>query len=183
MTCRWCRNFFVARADARFCSVACRVAAHRAMPPEEMINANRWLRHEAKRPITVAGASGSSTNSVTWSDWVSAQDSMAGDGLGFALGDGFSCIDLDHCFENGELASWAVPIVAAARGTFMEISISGNGLHIFGTGFFGRGRRIGNVEVYSEGRFMTVSLRRFRRSPLRLLDLSPAVAVALAGAE
>lgn len=104
-----------------------------------------------------------------------AADSDAGDGLGFALGDGVACIDLDHCLVDGVLADWAAPVVDACRGTYMEISPSGDGLHIFGFAHVGKGRKRGGLEVYDRGRYMTVTMRRYKRAPLVLRDLSEVV--------
>ncbi len=173
MTCRWCATDFAARSDAAYCSTKCRVAAHRARPPEEMAAARRWLRHRSKIPITHDNRPAASTHQWSWCSYDKAAASEHGDGLGFALGDGFAAIDLDHCLVDGKLEPWAAPIVKAARGTYMEISISGTGLHIFGFGRLARGVNLGGVEAYSGGRYMTVSLRRFRRAPLVLKDLQP----------
>lgn len=176
MRCAWCSRVFAGRADARFCSGRCRVASHRADVPLEMRRLRRWLRHEAKRPISVTGGPASSTNSHTWSSFERANSARIGDGLGFALGDGVACIDLDHCLSDGVLADWAAPIVAACQGTYIEVSPSGEGLHIFGFAVVGRGRRRAGVEVYDRGRYMTVTKRRFRRAPLVLRDISAVVA-------
>ena len=175
MSCAWCGADFAARADARFCSGRCRVAAHRADVPAELRERDRWLRHDAKRPIQVNGRAASSTDPATWTTYADADASEVGDGLGFALGDGVACIDLDHCLDDGVLADWAAPIVAACRGTYMEVSPSGHGLHIWGHAEVGKGRKLGGVEVYDRGRYMTVTKRRFGRSPLRLLDIQAQV--------
>ena len=92
------------------------------------------------------------------------------------MGDGVACIDLDHCLRDGVLAEWAAPIVEACRGTYIEVSPSGDGLHIFGFAVVGQGRRRAGVEVYDRGRYMTVTKRRFRRAPLVLRDISEVVA-------
>lgn len=173
ISCRWCSECFSARADARFCSIRCRVAFHRAEPPSQMAAADRWLRHKSKVPITYDGRPAGSTHSWSWCSYDLAAASSVGDGLGFALGDGFAAIDLDHCLIDGVLQDWAEPIVSAARGTYMEISISGSGLHIFGFGNLRSGFRKDGIEAYSSGRYMTVSLRRFRRAPLVLKDIQP----------
>ena len=177
MRCSWCATNFSGRSHAQFCSTKCRVAAHRAQPPADLAARNRWLRHDRKRPIQANGAPASSTDERTWTTYDRARSSNAGDGLGFALGDGIACIDLDHCLIDGVLADWAVPIVRACRGTYMEISPSGDGLHIFGYATVGTGRRRGGIEVYDRDRYMTVTMRRYKRAPLVLRDLSDVVAV------
>lgn len=177
MTCSWCGADFAARAGARFCSSRCRVGSHRAAPPPELVALPRWVRHRAKRPITAWGSSASSTDPRTWSTFDRAAASSHGDGLGFVLAaDGIACIDLDHCIVDGVLTSQAQAVVDACRGTYIEVSPSGTGLHIFGLAEVGRGRIGGWFEVYDRGRYMTVTGRRWRRAPLRLADISAAIA-------
>lgn len=53
-----------------------------------------------------------------------AEQSTAGDGLGFAFGGRFACIDLDNCYDScGHLADWAqmLPMLIAGK-TWIEIS-------------------------------------------------------------
>ena len=176
MRCSWCATNFSGRRHAQFCSTKCRVAAHRAQPPADLAARDRWLRHDRKRPIQANGAPASSTDERTWTSYDRARSSDVGDGLGFALGDGVACIDLDHCLVDGVLADWAKPIVRACRGTYMEISPSGDGLHIFGFADVGKGRRRDGIEVYDRDRYMTVTMRRYKRAPLVLRDLSEVVA-------
>lgn len=183
----------LARADARFCSSACRVAVHRASKrapfPAEMMAADRWLRWRpvrrgervTKKPITVAGRAASSTDPSTWAAHRDAAASTAGAGLGFALGGGIGCIDLDHCIRpDGSIEPWAERILAACPRTFMEVSQSGTGIHIFGLLPEAPGRNLRSrgveVEVYSTGRFMAVTGDRFRGAPATLADLTEVIA-------
>lgn len=183
----------LARADARFCSGACRVAAHRAAKsarfPAEMTARDRWMRYRLQRrgakitkvPTTTAGRNASSTDPSTWTTFADAKASKVGAGLGFALGDGIGCIDLDDCIdEHGNVADWARRIIDLAPRTFMEVSQSGRGIHIFGLLPERGGRNLRSqgvtVEVYSTGRFIAVTGRRFERTPLELSDLSGVVA-------
>ena len=149
-----------------------------------MTEKHRWVRRTAsKRPVTVGGKAASSTSADTWSAYSAAAASKAGVGLGFVLGDGVGCIDLDHCFEDGKLVSWAQEIVDRCPETFMEVSQSGEGLHIFGLLPEGGGRNIrgggSNVEFYSVGRYIAVTGDRFNGSPSKLADLSGVVASVL----
>ncbi|QUW18883.1 bifunctional DNA primase/polymerase [Agrococcus sp. Marseille-Q4369] len=186
----------LARSDARFCSGACRVAAHRASKrapfPAEMVAADRWMRWRpvrrgdrwTKKPVTVAGRAASSTDPSTWASFEAAKRSSEGAGLGFALGDGVGCIDLDHCIRpDGSLERWAERIINACPPTFMEVSQSGTGIHIFGLLPEAPGRNFRSagveLEVYSTGRFMAVTGERFRDAPLGLADLSEVLASAL----
>ncbi|MGC5078473.1 hypothetical protein [Agrococcus sp. DT81.2] len=183
----------LARAGARFCTTACRVYWHRAQKrvglPLEMTTRDRWMRwvlvnrgkKPTKRPVTCAGRSASSTNPATWTSYGEALASPVGLGLGFALGEGIGCIDLDGCIRpDGSLEAWAEPVVAAAAGTFMEVSQSGTGIHIFGLLEEAPGRNLRSVgttvEVYSAGRYIAVTGKRFRGAPARLADISGVVA-------
>lgn len=150
-----------------------------------MVERDRWMRWApqerrgkvTKRPITAGGRSASSTDSRTWCSYQVARSSKAGAGLGFALGDGIGCIDLDGCIRaDGTLEPWAEEILDRCPATFVEVSQSGAGLHIFGLLPEGRGRNLRSsgldVEVYSTGRFMAVTGRRFRGASTRLADIT-----------
>ena len=157
----------------RYCSARCRVAAHRARHrlPRELTERARWVRHEAKRPITVDGRPASSTNPATWSTYSEAARSKAGDGLGFVLGAGIACLDLDNCLDGrGRPDARARAILARVPGAYVEVSPSGRGLHVWGTAPEQRGRRYEGYEVYSTGRYITVTGRVYQ--PGRLVDLS-----------
>lgn len=164
------------RNGAATCSTRCRVAKSRVKYPSEMMSLNCWLRHSNKVPLTVHNFPASSTNPRSWSPFDRAQDSTVGDGLGFALnGEGIACIDLDHCLIDGVLLDWAQSIVDQCKGTFIEVSRSGTGLHIFGHATVGAGRRRDGVEVYDRGRFIAVTGRRWNRCPLVLSDISSVI--------
>lgn len=75
--------------------------------------------------------------------------------MGFMLGDGFACLDLDKCFDSrGNLSRLAEMVVANNPGAFIERSMSGSGLHVFGRLPSRRGRRVPGMEIYSNARFI-----------------------------
>ncbi|WSL49990.1 bifunctional DNA primase/polymerase [Streptomyces sp. NBC_01267] len=166
------------------------MASHRADKkrtfPNELVNRDRWVRRAAdKRPLTVAGMAASSTDARTWGTYRDAAASSAGVGLGFVLSDvdDVVCIDLDHCLEQltGRLTPWAAAIVRDAGTTYVEVSPSGDGLHIWGRADVRQGRRIRRpdgtaVEIYGTGRYITMTGRRHGSSPSILADLSAVVA-------
>ncbi|WP_431784342.1 bifunctional DNA primase/polymerase [Streptomyces chumphonensis] len=171
-----------ARADARYCSGRCRTAACRARRtiPAELTGRARWVRRSARKvPLTPGGAVASSTDPATWSRYRDAAASSAGVGLGFVLdGDGIVCLDLDHCLDSdGELLPWAQRVLDAVPATWVERSVSGRGIHIWGRGSLpgGAGRRLalgsGSVELYSTGRFIAVTGRTWGGTPRRLGDV------------
>lgn len=171
----------LARSDARFCSTRCRVAFHRAgRLPAELSEHPRWVRWRpvrrldrvTKMPVTVSGRPASSTASSTWSTYAAARASKAGVGLGYVLGDGIGCIDLDHVISDGQLDPAAAALIASWPATYTEVSPSGDGLHLW---FLmdeapGKVRTVNgvSVETYSRGRYMTVTGRRWPGTPFGL---------------
>lgn len=137
-----------------------------------MTAAERWVRRSAtKVPLTVTGAAASSTNPDTWSSYAAATASSAGVGLGFMLGDGFACIDLDHCLIDGVPSEAAAKFLEQFPGSHVEISPSGDGLHIWGTSDERPGTVLTQddglrVERYSTGRYITVTGRIYQRGEL-----------------
>lgn len=77
-------------------------------------------------------------------------------------------VDLDHVRdpETGQLEEWAAAIVAELR-TYTEVSPSGTGLRLFVRGTLDhlKGRRRGPVELYSDGRYLTVTGHQLDGTP------------------
>lgn len=179
----------IARRHARTCSTRCRVAKHRAnQPPKALTQRDRWVRWDlrlvrrkkTKVPLTVASRAASSTNPATWSSYREVRQSTVGTGIGFVLnGDGIVCLDLDHCLIDGEPTTAAADLLATLPPTYIEVSPSGDGLHVWGTGQLAHGRRtkVGGtaVEAYATGRYMTVTGKRWS-STAHFADLSEALA-------
>lgn len=167
------------RADAKYCSGAHRVAAHRALKatgglPLEMTRRNRWVRYAPnKTPLKINGRHASSTDPNTWSSYLEALNSRAGIGLGFVLGDGIGCIDLDHCLVNGQPVDAARALLADYPNNYTEISPSGDGLHIWGLADEAPGtKRVENgisVERYSTGRYITITGNVYQHGNLSAL--------------
>lgn len=102
------------------------------------------------------------------------------DRVGFVLGGGIGGIDLDGCVsESGELNWQAREILRRTGPTWVELSPSGRGLHIWGLLDEGPGRVVDfegqSVEVYSSGRYFTVTGLPFEGAPLVLADLGGVV--------
>lgn len=101
-------------------------------------------------------------------------------GIGFVLDhdDPYVCIDLDDCIDSatGALSSTAQAVLAKTDATYVEISQSGRGLHIFGMS----NRRSlhlkqPGVEVYSVQRFMAMTGNRLPGAVVHLDCLDAAV--------
>ena len=152
------------RADARFCSTKCRVYSSRKPKlPAEMTTRRRWVRRDANKiPLTGAGRYASSTKSNTWASFEHVSRSSVGVGLGYVLGDGIGCWDFDHCITDGVLAGWAREAIEAIESPlFIEVSQSGEGVHVFVKAPEGPGRKIRDgercIEFYSVGRYIAVT--------------------------
>lgn len=134
-----------------------------------MTDRARWVRRdERKRPLRVSGGLASSTDLGTWSTHAEALKSTIGVGLGFVLGDGIGCVDLDGCLIDGVLADWASEVIDSITEPviFMEVSQSGEGVHVFIEAPEGRGSKIRDgrkIERYTVGRFIAVTGKVFTK--------------------
>jgi hypothetical protein len=109
----------------------------------------------------------------TWSSHAAAVEAVtagAADGIGFVLTDtDFAAIDLDHCRDpaTGQIDDWAQAILDKAPGAYCEITVSGTGLRLIGTGAgekthtsykVGEGGQGAKVEIFRGAvRYITVS--------------------------
>ncbi len=109
-----------------------------------------------------------STNPATWATFDQALAAMKRykyDGIGFVLANGWAGVDFDKCRDplTGTLAPWAAALlVHFAKGTYIEVSPSGEGLHAIGKGKLPGNRHKtayhdGAVEMYDANRFFTVT--------------------------
>ncbi len=166
----------LARSDARFCSDRCRVRWHRAGPSKSLRSIPRWVRYSAEKvPLTVAGSPASSTNPATWTDFESVSASSVGVGFGFVLSDSdrIVCVDIDHCLDSrGRALPWAAELLGSIPATYVEVSPSGTGVHVWGFGDVSKGSRSNGIEVYGTGRYITVTGRRWRNCGSRFAELS-----------
>ena len=170
--------------SASYCSNACKQRAYRARKPKlpaELVKRDRWVLWKpvrragryTKMPVQVDGSPASSTDPATW---VAHSKVARAERRGFVLGDGIGCIDLDHCLVDGVPTPAAAAYLAQLPSTYIEVSPSGDGLHVWGLLPAGRGRvrKINglHVEEYSAGRYITVTGNPFTDSVPHLADLS-----------
>lgn len=111
---------------------------------------------------------------VTYAEASTARALWGFSGIGFALGDGWQGVDLDHVDARPELAA----LVADLPG-YVERSPSGTGVHAIGYGqpFRALGSNSSGVEAYAESRFFTFTGDALRDGPLA--DLGPFVSLTL----
>lgn len=113
------------------------------------------------------GEFGRSNDESTWSDFetaVAAKEEFNGDGIGFYFKAPYLGIDLDDIpeelerYKNGDIEKNIVYEFIESFKSYAEISVSGTGLHIIAKGRMpGDRKRKGNVEIYPDGRFFTVT--------------------------
>ena len=90
---------------------------------------------------------------------------FSGIGFVFTAESGIIGIDIDHCLDNGQPNDVAADILAHLPPTYIEVSPSGNGLHIFLKGIIPQdGNRRAGVEMYSTGRYFTVTGQKYQGS-------------------
>ncbi|MGG7466215.1 hypothetical protein [Plantibacter sp. YIM 135347] len=177
--CEFCGHSIVRKnAQARYCSDKCRNYDRRRKLntpiPQALLRRDRWVRYAPdKTPLRVTGHNASSTNPSSWSSHAEAIKSHAGVGIGFVLGDGIGCIDLDHVLTNGVPNDETRYFLEAYPENYIEVSPSGDGLHIWGTAEPGPGtRRTVNgisIERYSTGRYITVTGNVYQQGALRAI--------------
>ncbi|KQP53020.1 hypothetical protein ASF34_01210 [Methylobacterium sp. Leaf106] len=129
------------------------------------------------------GQHGSSTDPATWATYEQAVARAKREnlpGIGYVLTPDIedSGIDLDKCRdpETGKLQAWAQVAVDFAE-TYTEISPSGRGLRFFVRGLVD-GRKIdaAQVEIYTEGRYLTVTGRHVPGTPTEIREAPRLVA-------
>ena len=136
--------------------------------PAEMTGLPQWVTADAAKvphnPRT--GLRASPTNRVDWGTFeqATAAASRRGHRLGFVLtaDDPFVLVDLDKCRDPqaGTLEPWATDILRRFPTAYIEVSMSGTGLHIIGQTDHplpaGR-RRTGQIEIYDDARFVVMT--------------------------
>lgn len=113
----------------------------------------------------------SSTNAKTWTTFDRVMEvyhntnEFSGIGFVFTLESGIVFVDIDHCInENGILNETAQDILETVhKDTYVEVSQSGTGLHIFAKGTIPKAFKYHGVEMYSQGRFVAMTGRAIIR--------------------
>lgn len=163
--------------------------------PEQLKALNQWLlwRYEVingkdtKVPYQPNGHKAQTTNPEHFNSFeaiVNAYQTGDYSGIGFVFthNDDFTGIDLDDCrnAETGKIEGWALELIETA-GSYTEISPSGTGVKIFvcgaAPGATGRkaGYKTGSVEMYSFGRYFTLTGWHLENTPKDVADNQPAI--------
>ena len=142
--------------------------------PKELIKLSQWVGWKNKKrtngkigkipidPITGSFAKTSDPN--TWGSFENAveyfeNNRLQGVGFVFSQNDSFVGIDIDDCIsaDTGEIEPHAKEIIDQLN-SYTEISPSGKGVHVIAKGNLPSGwRKNGNVEIYDNGRYFTIT--------------------------
>lgn len=107
------------------------------------------------------------------------KDGLAGVGFVITEDDGLTGIDLDHVRDEktGVLEPWAAEIIDLAE-TYAEVSPSGTGIRLFCKGKIEK--QIANkdkgVEIYSKGRYLTITENHVAGTPEEILEAPKTIA-------
>lgn len=108
----------------------------------------------------------SSTNPDTWDTFKNVKEKYDAEperynGIGIVLSKEYSIIfiDIDHCIVNGEYNENAKRIINSFHGQYIELSQSGEGVHILAKGIipYSFKNSTDNIEMYSEKRFVAMT--------------------------
>jgi primase-polymerase (primpol)-like protein len=106
----------------------------------------------------------STTDLLTW-DWieeaVEAFDSGEYDGVGFVFcsADPFVGLDFDNCRDpqTGEVDPQVLDIIEQYERPYVEVSVSGTGIHLITLGKIRGGAKKGDYEIYDQDRYFCMT--------------------------
>lgn len=149
--------------------------------PTELRKLNQWGNYHriwvskrnkyTKIPLNPwTGNDGKTNDSSTWSDFDTAMRALdkypQADGLAFYFANGYVGLDIDHISDeldkvqqgDSDPENYVNKAHQLTKGSYMEVSMSGEGIHcIFKGQIPGPRRRKGNVEMYQSGRFFALT--------------------------
>lgn len=128
--------------------------------PREVIRNGKPRTKYDKIPVNPnTGLLAESNNTSTWSSYSKAVESVGAfklDGIGFMFEPPYIGIDLDDCVIDGAINAFGNEVVAKCN-SYAEYSPSGTGIHIIAKGDLLKAFKESEIEVYSKGRFFTVT--------------------------
>jgi len=132
------------------------------MIPEALAAYPQFIAHnEAKQPINpVTRQPIDPHDPANWMDATTAQRTGLGVGFVFTSKDPFFFLDIDHAYDGGAWSSLAQTLCAQFAGCLIEVSMSGTGLHIIGSGTpeHPRCKNIPlGIEFYTSGRYVALT--------------------------
>jgi len=156
--------------------------------PQELLNLPSWVGYQPRRnkdridkvPMNVLTGRPAKTNDPsTWTDFTTASDlalKRGYTGVGFVFQPPYVGVDIDRCVKDGAVAPYAVEILKALN-SYSEYSPSGTGIHILCKGKIARACKISKIglEIYTKGRFFTVTGNRLENYPAELNECTDAL--------
>ena len=161
--------------------------------PHALLSKPNWIlwRNENGRkiPYQADGRCAKSNDATTWDTYLNVLQRQNGyTGLGYVFdGSGLFGIDLDGCvYPDGVIAPWAAEIIQQFS-TTAEFSPSGTGVHLYGLGTVGAGRKTAvdatfvapgkqpGIEVYDRGRYFAFTGRLLPGLPTEPVDCQAAL--------
>jgi len=131
---------------------------------------------ERQTKVPIDPSTGDSIDATRPANWMTFGDAVQalrpGIGLGVALnGDGLIVVDIDTCIDHAGMVTPEAQDVVDRAGSYAEFSPSGKGIHIFVCGALPpEGRRRGPYEIYSHGRFMTLTGNQVPGTPATIAE-------------
>ena len=136
--------------------------------PEEMKALKRfvgWRREDlegkvAKLPFSLLDGQGNNWNKLDrWLTFEDAKDKNSPLGYVLVEEDEIICIDLDRAIIADKLSPMAEEIIKDFSGTYMEISQSGQGIHIFAKGSLENNLNLSSkgIEIYKNNRYIALT--------------------------
>ena len=149
--------------------------------PDELKRQKTWvgyvLKPNGKRsdkiPMNVmTGKPAKSNDPETWTDFETDEGlaiQRGYSGIGFMFQPPYVGVDLDHCIKDGVIAPHALAILKTLN-SYSELSPSGTGIHIICKGEIKQARKVSKIglEIYTKGRFFTVTGNRLQEYPAEI---------------
>ena len=149
--------------------------------PKELQRHDQWVVWKGKKILydpTRLNSKANVNDPYSWGSFNQADAAYSEGGwlgVGFVLtGNGIAGVDIDKCVIDGQPNKEALQLLADLDAPYIEYSPSGSGLRAFGfsnqsiTGV--RGQLDGlSVELYTKGRYLTVTGHVIKNEPLRIL--------------
>ena len=130
--------------------------------PEELRARRQWVVHKNKSPRSPRTGGNAKVNKPdTWDTFEAAVAAVSRggyDGIGFVFTeeDPYVGIDFDHCYSGEKIDPWVREYLRQFD-SYTEISYSGTGFHVICKGHIPANRKTSRAEIYSKGRYFTVT--------------------------
>ncbi len=129
-----------------------------------MRSLNQFILCNGKVPVSSAGYTIDPHDPSNWMSYDDAYTSasLLGRGIGFVFtsNDPYWFLDIDHCAIDGQWSPLAQQMFSTFGNACVEVSSSGEGIHMFGTGSVPvhscKNKEYG-MEFYTEGRFVLLN--------------------------